>query len=74
MAIKTETIGNFTKTYSDAGVYIRGGVPEGLYVDAIDPTELGRTYTETDIQIPDSDPEATVEDYEEALEKLGVSA
>ena len=72
--IKTETIGNFTRTYSDAGVYIRGGVPEGLYVDAIDPTDLGRTYTETDIQIPTADPEATEADYVEALEKLGVSA
>ncbi|MBR3000187.1 MAG: hypothetical protein IKF39_04245 [Oscillospiraceae bacterium] len=72
MAIKTEIIGSFTRTYSDAGVYIQGGFPPTLYVSATDPTEFGRTYTETDIPIEDG--EATAEDYEEALEKLGVSA
>lgn len=43
------TINNkqFTKTYSDAGFMIeRDGVQ---YSEAIDPSELGRTYTETDI-------------------------
>lgn len=39
----------FTKTYSDSGFMIeRDGVQ---YSEAIDPTELGRTYTETDIPI-----------------------
>ena len=46
---------DFIKTYSDKGVFIRGGVPEGLYADAIDPKELGRTYEETDIPIPEDD-------------------
>lgn len=51
--IKTEqlTINNkqFTKSYSDSGYMIeRDGVQ---YSEAIDPTELGRTYTETDIPI-----------------------
>lgn len=38
-------------TYSDQGVLIRGGFPEGDYAEAIDPAELGRTYIETDIPI-----------------------
>lgn len=51
--IKTEqlTINNkqFTKSYSDSGYMIeRDGVQ---YSEAIDPTELGRTYTETDVPI-----------------------
>lgn len=46
--IRTEqlTIGgkDFTRTYSDAGRYVvRDGV---AYDEAIDPTELGRTYVE----------------------------
>ena len=58
-----------TRAYSDANMYIeRDGVH---YEDAIDPTELGRTYTETDIPIDDSD-EATPKDYEAALARLGV--
>lgn len=63
-----------TRTYSDAGVYIHGGEPEGDYTEAIDPTELitggQRTYTETDIPIEDED--AGPEDYEHALEEMGV--
>ena len=47
--IKTETLENgYIKTYSDAGFYIHGGFPEGDYVQAIDPPEFNRTYTETD--------------------------
>lgn len=45
---KTYEIGDrsFTKTYSDAGRYVvRDGV---TYEYAVDPTELGRTYTEGD--------------------------
>jgi len=46
--IRTEslTIGGkaFTRTYSDAGLYV---VRDGIsYDEAIDPTDLGRTYTE----------------------------
>lgn len=46
--IRTEslTIGgkDFTRTYSDAGRYV---VRDGIsYDEAIDPTELGRTYVE----------------------------
>lgn len=53
--IKTETITindkQYTRTYSDRGMMIHGGVPEADYDEAIDPAELGRTYTETDIPI-----------------------
>lgn len=48
----------FTKTYSDSGFLIHGGEPEGDYAEAIDPTELGRTYTETDIPIESDDSDA----------------
>ena len=41
----------FTKTYSDQGFLIHGGSPEADYTEATDPTEFGRTYTETDIPI-----------------------
>lgn len=52
--IKTEfmTINNraLVRTYSDSGKYIqRDGV---RYAEAIDPVGSGRTYTETDIDIP----------------------
>ena len=51
--VQTEqiTIGTkqFVRTYSDAGFLIHGGSPEGDYAEALDPAELGRTYTETDI-------------------------
>ena len=53
--IKTETITigdkQFIRTYSDAGMMIHGGVPEADYGEAVDPAELGRVYTETDIPI-----------------------
>ena len=63
--IKTEqlTINNkqFTKTYSDAGFMIeRDGAQ---YSEAIDPSELGRTYTETDIPV---EAEATTETEQKA--------
>lgn len=50
---ETLTIGDkqYTRTYSDAGMMIHGGFPEGDYDEAIDPAELVRTYVETDIPI-----------------------
>ena len=57
------TINNkqFTKTYSDAGFMIeRDGVQ---YSEAIDPSEFGRTYTETDIPV---EAEATTETEQKA--------
>lgn len=57
--IRTETITiggkQFVRTYSDAHRYVVGGVPEGEYAEAIDPAELGRTYTEGDIMPDDVD-------------------
>ena len=56
---RTETIEingkTFTRTYSDAHRYVVGGEPQGEYIEAVDPAELGRTYTEGDI-IPDEAP------------------
>ena len=66
--IKTEnvTIGGkqFIRTFSDKGMYIHGGSPEADYSEALDPAELGRTYTETDIPVED---EATAEEIVEIL-------
>lgn len=45
------------KAYSDKGVYIHGGNPEGDYAEAIDPKSEGRTYIETDVPIEDDDTE-----------------
>lgn len=60
--IKTETltIGDkqFIRTYSDTGMMIHGGMPEGDYSEAIDPAELGRIYVETDIPIEGEEFEA----------------
>lgn len=59
--IKTELLeGDLIRTYSDAGVMIHGGYPEGDYAEAIDPVSAGREYTETDIPIVEelSDSEA----------------
>ena len=47
-----ENIGNdLVRTYSDQGMMIQGGFPEGLYEEAIDPASAGRVYVETDIPI-----------------------
>lgn len=53
--IKTEVLENGSiKTYSDEGFYIHGGVPEGDYVQAIDPQGVNRPYTETDRYIDEA--------------------
>lgn len=57
--IKTEIIGNYVKTYSDIGMKIHGGMPEGDYDEAYDPIDSGRTYVETDIPIEE---DATAEE------------
>lgn len=49
---------DFIRTYSDAGMMIHGGSPEGDYSEACDPADLNRTYTETDIPIDSNDSEA----------------
>ena len=53
MAIVQETYElngrQFVRTYSDAGRYVVGGMPEGAYSEANDPAEFGRTYVEGDV-------------------------
>lgn len=49
--IVQERIGDMIRTYSDRGMMIHGGMPEADYSEALDPAELGRTYTETEIPI-----------------------
>ena len=60
--IKTETITisgkAFIRTYSDKGMMIHGGSPEAEYTEALDPADLGRTYTETDIPIEEGESDA----------------
>lgn len=56
--IKKEIIGNLVRTYSDNGMKIHGGFPEGDYDEAFDPVELEKTYTETDIPIENEDTDA----------------
>lgn len=51
MAIVTEIMGDVVHTYSDKGMLIHGGEPEGDYEEAFDPVSSARTYTETDIPI-----------------------
>lgn len=49
MVIYKNIGGGIVKAYSDAGVMIHGGFPEGNYNEALDPASAGRTYIETDI-------------------------
>lgn len=58
------------RTFSDSGMMIeRDGV---RYSEAVDPAELGRTYTETDEPIEGYTDEATDADYQRALRDMGV--
>lgn len=42
---------DYIRTYSDFGMMIHGGSPEGDYAEASEPSSFGRTYTETDTPI-----------------------
>ena len=53
--IVQEIMGNLVRTYSDAGFYIYGGMPEGNYIEAVDPISMNRTYIETNIPIEDEE-------------------
>ena len=58
------------RTFSDSGMMIeRDGV---RYSEAVDPAELGRTYTETDEPIEGYTDDATDADYQRALRDMGV--
>lgn len=60
----TEGGNNYIRTYSNSGMMIHGGSPEGDYGEAIDPADSGRIYTETDIPIED---DGTAEEIVEIL-------
>lgn len=69
--IVQEVMGDLVKTYSDIGMMIRGGFPEGLYAEAIDPISAGRIYEETDIPIDeDEDPESILHQKADAYDIL----
>lgn len=71
MAVVYENLeGGLVKAYSDVGVYIRGGMPEAAYAEAVDPQGLNRKYVETETKIPEK--QATIEDYQAKLKELGV--
>ena len=56
--------------YSDSGYMIeRNGV---RYSEAVDQLDSGRVYTETEEPIETGTDEATVEDYQTALNEFGV--
>ena len=52
---------DFIRTYSDRGMMIHGGSPEGDYSEASEPASLNRTYTETSIPIDGGGAEEIVE-------------
>ena len=53
--IKQEIIGDTVRTWSDLGMKIHGGFPEGDYDEAFDPVDAGRVYTETNIPIDEDE-------------------
>ena len=57
MVVYEELEDGIVKAYSDQGMMIRGGFPEGLYAEAYDPIDEHRTYVETDIPIPPDEPQ-----------------
>ena len=59
MIIQEMISDNLVRTYSDQGVLIHGGMPEGDYAEAIDPIDLHREYTETDIPIEEDEEESS---------------
>ena len=67
--IKTETITingrTLVRTYSDANRMIQQDGTGAVYAEAYDPADSGRTYTETDEEIPT---EADSADYKTAFE------
>lgn len=68
MIIREKISDDLIKTYSDKGMLIRGGFPEGLYAEAIDPISANRMYEETDIPIP---VEEEIEEEEDNADFIG---
>lgn len=70
MIVYEDLQNGLVKAYSDKGFFIKGGMPESEYAEAIDPKAANRKYVETDKKIPEK--EATLEDYQAKLRELGV--
>lgn len=70
MIIQEQINETFIKTYSDQHVYIHGGFPEADYTEAIDPINMNRVYTETDIPIPYAGEEINPEEAKDAVRIL----
>ena len=72
--IETITINGRTlvRTYSDANLMIRQDSTGNIYSEAVDPVGSGRTYTETEIVIEQTDEErmAQLEEDSKALKIL----
>ena len=54
----------FVRTYSDSGYMIKQTDTGEVYGEAIDPAEMGRTYTETDELIVPNETEAKARAYD----------
>lgn len=71
--LRSETlIDGRIRHYSDIDMMIRQIETGLLYEDAVDVLPLHYSYEETSEPIPSGEDEATPEDYEAALERLGV--
>ena len=57
MIIREPLENDLVRIYSDKGVYIHGGFPEADYSEVIDPADVEREYTETDIPISQQETE-----------------
>ena len=69
MIIKQKISDTLVKSYSDRGMMIFGGFPEGLYSEAIDPIDMHREYIETNIPIETEDNPIEEEEIEEIIEE-----
>lgn len=69
MAIVQEREGEFWHTYSDAGMYIHGGIPEADYGEAYDTEQL--EYVETEIPIDQRTPDEKEDEEKEYYEEAG---
>ena len=71
--IKSETITinglALVRTYSDANLMIQQDGTGSVYSEAYDPADSGRTYTETDEEIPTEADSADYKNFQELLQK-----
>lgn len=50
--IKQEPLMGLIRTYSDAGMHIIQDGTGNVYIEAVDPPDSGRTYTESTLPLP----------------------